>query len=528
MVCDDHLRDRRHDGHSRQFYGERRISGYYGGFRNRARSGATPIHRLLWCHDRRHAAFGLGDPEFRTTRRLYRRIAAFPLRLGDERSRHEYHFAFVRSRLPRDRCGRRSTTGDGGDIFGLARAVQRHVDGALQHGHGIGANYGSNAWRSRARVFQLALRLPTADPTAGIALVMGILFMPSKELPKKLPKFDFIGLLLMWTALASLLLSFSFGQRLGWVSDIIIIGFISGVVTSVAFVLRQIYGPHPLVNMKLFLVPRFSAAAVISFFAGCAFLSSTFMIPLFVQEIQHYTPLRAGLLMIPGGLSLLVLFPLSGRLTDMLPTSYLIYFGLFAFGMAFVFMSQADVNTPFWTFVSFTILIRIGTAFIRPVMNTEALRALPQDLVNQGSGVVNFIRMLGAAIGTNVLVVFLELRIPFHLDAFTATQVAASRASGELLDPDHAPLVRSRRRGSDSESGCAPLPRRCDLGASRHARISGCVLGPRHIRILRLYSGDLPISGATQEIAASRRKPRRIRLTQKPASHLRRSSERLC
>ncbi|MEC8199454.1 MAG: MFS transporter, partial [Pseudomonadota bacterium] len=116
-------------------------------------------------------------------------------------------------------------------------------------------------------------------PTAGIALVMGILFMPSKELPKKLPKFDFIGLLLMWTALASLLLSFSFGQRLGWVSDIIIIGFISGVVTSVAFVWRQIYGPHPLVNMKLFLVPRFSAAAVISFFAGCAFLSSTFMIP---------------------------------------------------------------------------------------------------------------------------------------------------------------------------------------------------------------------------------------------------------
>ena len=73
-----------------------------------------------------------------------------------------------------------------------------------------------------------------------------------------------------------------------------------GIVSSIAFVLRQIYGPHPLVNMKLFLVPRFSAAAVISFFAGCAFLSSTFMIPLFVQEIQHYTPLRAGMLMIPG------------------------------------------------------------------------------------------------------------------------------------------------------------------------------------------------------------------------------------
>jgi DHA2 family multidrug resistance protein len=270
-------------------------------------------------------------------------------------------------------------------------------------------------------------------PTAAVACVLGILFMPNQELPKKLPKFDFTGLLLMWTSLACLLLSFSFGQRLGWVSDTIISGFTIGIITAIGFIFRQIYGSHPLVNMKLFLVPRFSAAAVISFFAGCAFLSSTFMIPLFVQEIQHYTPLRAGILMIPGGLSLLILFPLSGRLTDLFPTSYLIYFGLFAFGMAFVLMSQADVNTPFWTFVSFTILIRVGTAFIRPVMNTEALRALPPDLVNQGSGVVNFIRMLGAAIGTNVLVVFLELRIPLHMDAFTATQITVSQASGELL-----------------------------------------------------------------------------------------------
>ena len=138
--------------------------------------------------------------------------------------------------------------------------------------------------------------------------------------------------------------------------------------------------------------------------------------------------------MIPGGLSLLILFPLAGRLTDLISTRYLIYLGLISFGVAFIFMSKADVNTPFWTFVSFTILVRIGTAFVRPVMNTEALRALPHDLVNQGSGVINFIRMLGAAIGTNVLVVFLEARIPFHLDAFTSTQVAINHASGELLE----------------------------------------------------------------------------------------------
>jgi len=270
-------------------------------------------------------------------------------------------------------------------------------------------------------------------PTAGIAFMLGTLFMPSRAWPERIPKFDFIGLGLMCLALLALLLSFSYGHRLGWVSDRILIGFTTGILAAIAFVFRQIHAPSPLVNMRLFLNPRFSAAAVLSFFAGCAFLSSTFLIPLFVQQIQGYTPLRAGMLMIPGGLSLLILFPLAGRLTDALPAHYLIYGGLCSFGMAFVFLSQADVNTPFWTFVSFTLLIRAGTAFIRPVMNTEALRSLPQDQVNQGSSVVNFIRMLGAAIGTNILVVYLEFRIPLHGDAFTQTQTAISRASGEML-----------------------------------------------------------------------------------------------
>lgn len=171
--------------------------------------------------------------------------------------------------------------------------------------------------------------------------------------------------------------------------------------------------------MKLFLIPQFLAAALVALFTGCAFLSSTFLLPLFVQQIQRYSPLEAGLMMMPGGISLLILFPIAGRLADTLPPQIMIYFGLLAFGMAFVFLAGADVNTPFWTLVGFTLLIRLGTAFTRPVVNSTALQALPTELVNQGSSAINFMRQLGAAIGTSGLVVFLEMRIPFHSDAFS-------------------------------------------------------------------------------------------------------------
>ncbi len=270
-------------------------------------------------------------------------------------------------------------------------------------------------------------------PTAGLAFVMGILFMPSRRWPGRIPVFDFTGLGLSTTALAAALLSFSYGQRLGWESTSILSGFLLASICAAAFVFQQLHSPHPLVDMRLFANARYSAATLIAFFTGCAFLSSTFLLPLFVQQIQGYSPLHAGLLMIPGGLSLLIWFPISGRLTDAVPAHYLIYVGLISFGAAFVLLSGADTATSFWSLVFYTILIRIGTAFIRPVTNTEALKSLPEHLVYHASGTLNFIRMLGAALGTNILVVFLELRVPFHGNALIGTQVAEDQASGAFL-----------------------------------------------------------------------------------------------
>ena len=271
-------------------------------------------------------------------------------------------------------------------------------------------------------------------PSTGVAMLLGILFMPSREMPKKLRQFDFIGFGFFCLSMVGLLLGFSYGQRLGWTSSEIVGLFTLGVVGAIGFAWRQIYGDAPFINLALFRNVQFVAASAIAFFAGCAFLSSTFMVPLFVQQIQNYTPLYAGLMMMPGGISLLLMYPITGRLADAWPPHILIYIGLICFGIAFLALATADVNTPFWTIVSFTIFIRAGTAFTRPVTNAAALRSLPPELLNQGSGAVNLMRQLGAIIGTNGLVVFLELRIPFHGDAFTAMQTAAHRTSQEMRE----------------------------------------------------------------------------------------------
>ena len=277
-------------------------------------------------------------------------------------------------------------------------------------------------------VFLLAL------PTAFIALVLGNLFMPSRDFPKVWPRFDFFSFGLLCVCLIGLLLGFSYGQRLGWVSDEIVLLFVFGILAGAAFILRQLYTRDPLVNLSLFSNAQFTAAALIAFFTECAFLASTVMLPLFVQQIQHYSPLAAGMMMIPAGVSMLILFPISGRLADILPAQVLVFAGLLFYAASFAFMAGMDVNTPFWTVVGFTLVMRFGSAFTRPVTNATALSSLPPAIVHQGSSTINFTRKLGGALGANAVMVFLEMRIPFHGDAFAAAQTDANQTSQVLRE----------------------------------------------------------------------------------------------
>jgi len=270
-------------------------------------------------------------------------------------------------------------------------------------------------------------------PTAALAVVLGFLFMPTKPMVRRLPHFDFLGLALLSLALFTLVLGLSSGQREGWTSNYILSLLGTGGTAAVAFVIWESTTPEPLMNMAVFRNARFASASTIAFFSGCVFITSTFLIPVFVQQIQGYTPLRSGLLLMPGGLSLLFLFPLAGRLSDFIPAHLLIMFGLMSYVVAFVLLSGADVNTPFWTFVFWTLFIRTGLGFTTPVVNAAALKAVPSELVNQASGSINLVRQLGAAFGMNIVVAFLEMRIPFHGEAFTGNLAETGAASGELL-----------------------------------------------------------------------------------------------
>jgi MFS transporter, DHA2 family, multidrug resistance protein len=272
-----------------------------------------------------------------------------------------------------------------------------------------------------------------AVPVSALGMLMGSLFLPEREETGRRLHFDWPGLLLLSAALACLLTGLSNGQREGWYSDYILGLFFTAVFAATTFIVWELRAPQPLVSLKVLTNPQFTGAATVAFIFGVGLFGSTYLVPLFVQTVQHLTPLAAGLLLMPGGLILAVFLPLGGYLSDRMPARGLIVAGLLCFAFSSWWLAYVDVNTPFWTVVWCVVLTRIGLGFIKPALNLAALRSLRPELLGQGAGMINFARQLGGAFGVNLLSVILDRRTFFHSDALTSLQTAGNSATAELL-----------------------------------------------------------------------------------------------
>jgi EmrB/QacA subfamily drug resistance transporter len=270
-------------------------------------------------------------------------------------------------------------------------------------------------------------------PFAGVAILLSNLFLPGREQTGPLPAFDFPGVAILAVFLAVILSTLSNAQRLGWDSNMTLVGFMVSAASAAGFILWELHTDKPMLDMRLFANFAFVSASVVSFIMGAGLFGSTYLLPVFVQQIQGMTPTQAGLLLMPSGFVMLIVFPIAGRLSDRVPAAILIGIGMAIFAWSSWLMADANINTTFWTLAWWTVISRVGLGLVFPAISSGALKVLPRHLLGQGSGASNFIRQLGGAFGVNLLTVFIERRTVMHADAFAATQTSDNTTTIELL-----------------------------------------------------------------------------------------------
>jgi len=234
-------------------------------------------------------------------------------------------------------------------------------------------------------------------------------------------RFDWLGAVLLSLALVAVLDLPVVGHRAGWISTAALIDALLALALAVGFVVWELRVAAPLFALRLFASPGFRAASVVAFAYGLGLFGTTYLVPVFVQDIAGYTPARAGNLLLGPGLALAVAIVLAGRLTDRTSPRYVVGGGLACFALSSLLFAFATGTTAFWLLALWLTIGRAGLGLIIPALNVGAVETLPAEYLGHASAAVNFARQLGGAIGVNLLAVLLEWRLGFHDEPGGAT-----------------------------------------------------------------------------------------------------------
>src|SRR5256885_3870719 len=194
------------------------------------------------------------------------------------------------------------------------------------------------------------------------------------------------------------------GNQAGWASPEIVGALAGGAVVLALFVLWELRATAPMLPLRFFRNRTFTAANVASLLMFFGMFGSIFLLAQFFQTVQGYSPLAAGLRILPWTAMPIFVAPLAGALSDRIGGRPLMATGLAlqATGLAWI----AAVGSPTVAYSGLVVpfvLSGIGMAlYFAPVANVVLSSVRPEE-EGQASGANNAIRELGGVFGVAVL-----------------------------------------------------------------------------------------------------------------------------
>jgi MFS transporter, DHA2 family, multidrug resistance protein len=244
---------------------------------------------------------------------------------------------------------------------------------------------------------------------------------------------DYIGLGFVALGLGTLQVVLDKGQRDDWFESHFIATLSVIAAVSLIFVIFwEWHHKDPIIDLHLFRDRTFGISNLLMFMLGFALLGSTLLLPLFTQTLLGYTAERAGLALMPGGFTIMLLLPLVGFLLSRYSPRWLLVFGLVMLSGSLFNMTRFDLQIDFRTAALARVLQAAGMAFLFVPINTAAYAYLPRDKNNAASGLMNLARNIGGSVGISLVTTLLDRRGQVHLN-YLSRHLSASNPSFQSM-----------------------------------------------------------------------------------------------
>ena len=234
-------------------------------------------------------------------------------------------------------------------------------------------------------------------------LVLGIFAFTYKSEREK-AKLDTLSVILSSIGFGGLLYGVSEASSRGWGDTVVIISLIVATVSVVAFILYSLKRKDPLLEIRVFKNLNFSYTSIVSIVLQISLFGAMILLPIFLQTVRGFTPMQAGLLILPGAIIMGVMGVFTGKLYDKFGIKPLAIFGTIVLTITTYFLSNLSMETSYAQIMLLYTIRSFGMSFIMMPITAAGLATIDKRMLPHANALSNTLRTIAGAVGTAILV----------------------------------------------------------------------------------------------------------------------------
>jgi DHA2 family multidrug resistance protein len=240
-------------------------------------------------------------------------------------------------------------------------------------------------------------------PIGIVAFVMLWTLLPSRPVSRR--KFDLFGFVLFAIFIAAFQLMLDRGNSEDWFESweiIIEFGLAAGALWM--FAIHMATAKNPFLSRELFSNRNLVTAMLLMVIAGVAMFSTMALLPPMLQNIYHYTPIDAGILLAPRGIGVFLGMAIGSRLATVIDARIIVAAGMALASYSAWMMTGWSLEMDRWPVITSGVIQGLGMGALFVTMNILAFSTLSPALRTDGASLLNLARTIGASVGIAVFV----------------------------------------------------------------------------------------------------------------------------
>jgi MFS family permease len=290
---------------------------------------------------------------------------------------------------------------------------------------------GSLGWRS---IFWVNL------PVGLLGLVLAARFVEQGLSGGSRFRFDWKGAVLQAAILLLFLAAFDppdvqASRMFPLLTEIRWLTFLAAAGLFILFLRVEARAEAPLFDISLLRIRSFWMSNLASFLTFVSYSTVSVLMPFFLQRVLNLNPQQSGWMMTAIPLTIFVVAPLSGRLSDRFGTSGLSSLGAAVGGMTLlvfsgVFGGGVHPGMDLLPLAAGLAAVGLATGLFQSPNNSAIMSAVPLESLGVASALLATIRNLGMVVGTGLSTALFGWRLQQHGDFSTALQFTFALAAG--------------------------------------------------------------------------------------------------